>query len=56
MKRFRAKLILIAVSSFFVSAAPAFAADKVTMSSTNPTAMEMDQMEQNFYFLFGNRL
>jgi ABC-type nitrate/sulfonate/bicarbonate transport system substrate-binding protein len=44
MKRFIAKLILIAVFGFFVSAAPAFAADKVTMSSTNPTAMEMDQM------------
>lgn len=44
MTRFIAKFILIAVFGLFVPAAPAFAADKVTMSSTNPTALEMDQM------------
>ena len=44
MTRAKAKFILIAVFGFFVPAAPALAADKVTMSSTNPTALEMDQM------------
>ena len=44
MTRFIAKFILIAVFGFFVPAALAFAADKITMSSTNPTALEMDQM------------
>ena len=44
MTRSIAKLILIAVFGFFVPAALAFAADKITMSSTNPTALEMDQM------------
>ena len=44
MTRSIAKFILIAVFGFFVPAAQAFAADKITMSSTNPTALEMDQM------------
>ncbi|MGZ8485990.1 MAG: ABC transporter substrate-binding protein [Candidatus Binatia bacterium] len=44
MKRFIAKLVLIAVFGLFVPPALAFAADKITMSSTNPTALEMDQM------------
>ncbi|MDP9131326.1 MAG: ABC transporter substrate-binding protein [Candidatus Binatota bacterium] len=44
MTRAKAKFILIAVFGFFVPAALAFAADKITMSSTNPTALEMDQM------------
>ena len=44
MTRSIVKFILIAICNFFATTAPASAADKVTMSSTNPTAFEIDQI------------
>ena len=44
MTRSIAKFILIAICNFFATTAPASAADKVAMSSTNITAFDLDQI------------
>lgn len=52
MKRSVAKLIVIAAFGFFGPSVQTFAADKLRMSATNPTALELDQLvarEKGFF-------